>query len=340
MKRTRKRTKNELRNIIHESVLSIINEAFKSSELRNWAKRHGGIKKTYADEGYPNTNVRQDALGDITDNDITYFQEFPSFNEANEKRRELMSEKTAYGRRSKYDMQSYFTIYRAKDGTCALVGINRKSIKTGSTWGGEVSRKAADRFWRDEHSPFPHWQTNRYTDDRDTYYYSRKGRDFGMRTNRNFQGRANDNRKIRSRMSDEQWQEYQKARLKDMDDYLNRHYGKGISKSRVNEIINKTVKNMLFESDEQWVVYRKAEQILGQLGYEKWGSDRNNPYVLIVKINGYQDINRIESILSRRLGVSDPMSFSVKYDSNMIGNDQRAVIHLPSFTHLNENIIN
>ena len=207
-----------------------INESFKSNELRNWAMAHGGIKKTQADIGYPNCNVRQDALSDVRDEDITYFQEFSSYNEALSKRRELMSEKTPYGQRSKYDMKSYFTIYQANDGTCVLVGINRNSIETGTTWGGEVSKKAANRFWRDEHSPFPSWKTNRYTDDRDTYYYSRKGEDFGLHTNRNFQGLAHDKQNMRSRMSDEEWRDYQRGRVKDIDDYLSKYYGKGLRK--------------------------------------------------------------------------------------------------------------
>lgn len=209
-----------------------LNEAFNSNELRNWAKAHGGIKKTFADDGYPNSIVKQDALSDVRDEDITYFQEFPSYNEASNKRWELMSEKTPYGLRSKYDMKSYFTIYTANDGSCVLVGIDRNSIETSHTWGGEVSKKGADRYWRDEHSPFPSWRTNKYTDDRDTYYYSKKGQDFGLRTNQNFQGRMSDNQKIRNMMNDEEWSNYQKDRVEDMDKYLSKYYGKGLRRQQ------------------------------------------------------------------------------------------------------------
>ena len=208
-----------------------LNEAFKSNRLRSWAMAHGGIKKTEADVGYPNSNVRQDALSDVRDNDITYFEEFSDYNDAIGKRRMLMSKETPYGRRSKYDMSSYFTIYRANDGTCVLIGIDRNSIETSHTWGGEVSKKAADRFWRDEHLPYPTWSINRYPDETDKYYYySKKGRDFGLKTNKNFQGKMRDNQKIRDKMSDEQWKEWQDKRVKDMDDYLTKYHGKGLKK--------------------------------------------------------------------------------------------------------------
>lgn len=38
--------------------------------------------KTFEKDGYPNMNVRQDALSDVNDNDILYLEEFPSYNEA------------------------------------------------------------------------------------------------------------------------------------------------------------------------------------------------------------------------------------------------------------------
>ena len=223
-----------VQRVFEENIkLKKLNESFKSNELRSWANAHGGIKKTQADIGYPNTNVRQDALSDVRDEDITYFEEFPNWNDAVAKRRELMSERTPYGRRTKYDMKSYYTIYTANDGTCVLVGINRNNIETGLTWGGEVSKKAAERFRRDEHLPYPSYRINRYPDETDNYYYySKKGQDFGLRTNLNFQGRMKDNRNIRNRMSDEEWKKYQGERLKDMDDYLTKYYDKGLSRHK------------------------------------------------------------------------------------------------------------
>ena len=188
---------NRLRNIILESVREVLNEAFKSNRLRDWAKRHGGIKKTFADEGYPNSNVRQDLLGEISDNDITYFEEFPSIRDAEERKYELNTIQTPYGRRSHYDMKSFYTIYWANDGACVVVGIDRDNFDTGIEYGGgEVSKKAVDRTMRDVQSPFPYWKTNRYTDDRDTYYYSQKGQDFGLRTNDNYKGKMKDNQNI------------------------------------------------------------------------------------------------------------------------------------------------
>lgn len=200
-----------------------ITEAFKSNELRQWFKLHGGVMKTFEKDGYPNMNVRQDALGDVSDEDILYLEEFTSFNDAVNKLRQV-KKSDYHGRRSDYDMKCYFTIYRANDGMCLLVGINRNKIETGSTWGGEVSKKASGRYWRDEHNPQHKYGTNRYTDDSDTYYYSQKGRDFGLYTNHLFKGKSNDNKKIRSRMTDDEWNKYQKKRVKDIRDYSKKHW--------------------------------------------------------------------------------------------------------------------
>lgn len=126
-----------------------LNENFNSNELRNWFKLHGGVMKTFKNDGYPNMNVRQDALSDVNDNDILYLEEFPSYNEAVNKMRQVKKH-DFYGKRSSYDMKCYFTIYRANDGMCLLVGIDRNNIETGITWGGEVSKKVSDRYWRDE----------------------------------------------------------------------------------------------------------------------------------------------------------------------------------------------
>ena len=42
----------------------------------------------------------------------------------------------------------------------------------------------------------------------DKYYYSRKGQDFGLRTNQDFKGKMSDNNNTRSRMSDKDWKNY------------------------------------------------------------------------------------------------------------------------------------
>ena len=224
-----------------------LNESFNSNELRNWFKLHGGVMKTFEKDGYPNMNVRQDALSDVNDNDILYLEEFPSYNEAVRKMNKV-KKSDSYGRRSDYDMKCYFTIYRANDGMCLLVGIDRNNIETGVTWGGEVSKKGSDRHWRDERNLRHKYGTNKYTDDSDTYYYSQKGNDFGLKTNHQFKGIAKDNANIRNRMSDDEWNKYQKDRVNDMDSYLRKYYGKGLK-----ENISRIVKTVLKESfEEQW----------------------------------------------------------------------------------------
>lgn len=195
-----------------------INEAFKSNTLRQWFKEHGGVKKRF--EEYDDT-VPQDGLGDINDNDILYTEEFEDFNSAATKKFNL--KRPSNGRRSDWDMKCYFTIYRANDGTCLLVGLDRKTVPTSHTWGGEVTKKYAGRKWRDDKEPH---NKNHYVDDKGTYYYSRKGKDFGMYTNRNLQDLKRNNQRIKSRMSDEEWNDYMDKRVKSMRDYVNRHYPK------------------------------------------------------------------------------------------------------------------
>lgn len=195
-----------------------INEAFKSNQLRQWFKEHGGVKKKYDD--YDDT-VPQDGLSDINDNDIIYTEEFSDFNSASNKMFNL--KRSSYGRRSDWDMKCFFTIYKANDGACLLVGLDRKTVPTGITWGGEVTKKYANRKWRDDKEPH---NKNHYVDDRGTYYYGKKAQDFGLRRNQDFKGKQSDNKRIKSQMSDAEWKEYMDNRISHMQDYLNRHYPK------------------------------------------------------------------------------------------------------------------
>lgn len=196
-----------------------INEAFKSNKLRQWFKQHGGVKKKYDD--YDDT-VPQDGLGDINDNDVLYAEEFKDFNSASNKLFNL--KRSSYGKRSDLDMNCFFTIYTANDGACLLVGLDRKTVPTGFTWGGEATKKYADRKWRDDKEPH---NKNHYVDDRGTYYYGKKAQDFGLRRNQDFKGKQSDNRRIKNQMSDAEWKEYMNNRISLMQDYLNRHYPKG-----------------------------------------------------------------------------------------------------------------
>ena len=196
-----------------------INEVFKSNQLRQWFKEHGGVKKKYDDY---NDTVPQDGLGDVNDNDILYTEEFSDFNSASNKLNNLKH--SSSWKRNDWDMKCLFTIYKANDGTCLLVGLDRKTVPTGTTWGGEATKKYADRVMNNG------WnfktRNNRYVDDSDTYYYGKKAQDFGLRSNQDFKGKQSDNKQIRTQMSDAEWKEYMNNRIEHMQDYLNRHYPK------------------------------------------------------------------------------------------------------------------
>ena len=114
-------------------------------------------------------------------------------------------------------------MYKANDGYCLIVGVNRNNIETGINWGGEHTKKKSDRIWRDDKDGEA-MRAGRYIDDRDRYYYSRKGQDFGLWTNKNYKGKMKDNQQIKSRMSDEEWKEFQKQRVNDMHSYLDKYY--------------------------------------------------------------------------------------------------------------------
>lgn len=202
-----------------------LTEAFKSNELRNWFKLHGGVKKVWED--FPEMNVTQDGLGDVTDDDITYLEEFPNIRDARNRVWELNNEKNNYGQRSERNIKNLYTMYKANDGYCLVVGLNRNNIETGINWGGEHTKKKSDRIWRDDKDP-QSYRAGKYVDDRDKYYYSRKGQDFGLRTNQDFKGKMSDNNNTRSRMSDKDWKNYQNMRVNDMDGYLKKYYGKGL----------------------------------------------------------------------------------------------------------------
>ena len=197
-----------------------LNEAFKSNELRNWFKLHGGVKK-YWDE-FPDMSVMQDGLSDISDEDILYLQEFSDIKDA---RREFwdLSHKDENGRRARMNNRIFYIMYKANDGYCLIVGVNRNNIETGINWGGEHTKKKSDRIWRDDKDGEA-MRAGRYIDDRDRYYYSRKGQDFGLWTNKNYKGKMKDNQQIKSRMSDEEWKEFQKQRVNDMHSYLDKYY--------------------------------------------------------------------------------------------------------------------
>lgn len=202
--------KQRLNQIVSESINKVlnenirpINEAFKSNYLRNWFKQHGGVRK----------DTMQDGLGDLNDDEISFTQEVDNERDAYNIAWKLRNEKDQYGRRTPAEIKNYYTIYKANDGACLIVGIDRTKVKTSSTWGGERTKKSAERFWRGDPTRF------------DNYHYSRKGQDFGLYTNKDFKNKMKDNEHLKSKMTDDQWNDYQDMRVKHMHDYLDRNYG-------------------------------------------------------------------------------------------------------------------
>lgn len=212
-KRTYTLTESKLRNIIQEAVSDmLLMESFNSNELRQWFMDHGGVKKTYADEGYPNQKVKQDGLSDVTDDDILSMREAENINQAI-----LMKEPYKNS-----------TIYQANDGSCLLVYFNDSFDCTHPTWGGNMTQKGANRYWRDEKDR---------GDGRDVYYYRHKnapggnnwGReglmgDFGIYTSKDYQTHKRNNQRIKNRMSPEDWNNYINQEIDDKNDYLKRNF--------------------------------------------------------------------------------------------------------------------
>lgn len=184
-------------SIIHSVIREYLNEAFKSNRLRNWFKQHGGVKKHHE---YSNDNVRQDALGDVNDEDIVFMQEYDNFHDMASKRKEL----------SKDNNDVYFTVYQSNDGFFLLVGLDKNNVPTSEIWGGEKSKKLADRMMRDDKEPRI---MNHYVDDKDTYYYSKRGQEFGIRKNQDFKRKLKDNERTRRMMTPKQWRNYQNDSL-------------------------------------------------------------------------------------------------------------------------------
>ena len=170
-------------NAINESTNRIICEAIPSKRLQRYFQNHGGV----------NSSAFQDGLGDITDNQINYVQEYPSIKDA----------KSAMWHMKQNPQNSglFFVSYTAKDGSGIVVGLDRNKVATTYTWGGEMTKKTGDRLWSNDWN----WKdrNNHYMDDSDIYYYGgdkvRSGQrrpsvagDFGINTNYDYKGRIRD----------------------------------------------------------------------------------------------------------------------------------------------------
>lgn len=206
-------TEQELLDAITEQVNKyLIQEAFKSNKLRDFFQQHGGVSNKF----------RQFSLGDISDEQIGYIQEFDNANDAYNKMTALKKSDPYTRQRSDADMRYLFHIFTANDGTSILVGVDRNKIQTGVTWGGEVEKKVADRLWRNG------WnfktRDNRYVDDRDTYYYQSPAKDFGLHKSDDYKNRKQGIKQQKDMMGKEQHKQWRQDRLKHLRDYLQRYY--------------------------------------------------------------------------------------------------------------------
>ena len=205
-----------MHNIVKESVSKLLKEYYQSNRLKQWAKSHGGVIKNY-DEERPETRFNsQDSLGDVTDDQILYMKEFPSYQEADNESWRLRHEGSRYGQRSEWDTKAFFTIYTANDGTALLVGLDKTSFKTGETWGGTRSKKKADRIWRGKTSD----------ELRNTYQYHPRAEYTGVRTNKDFEGLKRYNNKLKQTKTPEEWEEYIEGVNQDHRDAINRRFPK------------------------------------------------------------------------------------------------------------------
>jgi len=204
---------------LRESISRLIIESFESSKIRNFFKQHGGLNRKF----------RNFSAGDITDEQINFWKEYPSYNEAIYAMHNL-KRPDARGRRNDLDMASHLNILAANDGTTAIAGVIRGSVDLGSTWGGEYQKKVADRLnnngWNFK------TRDNRYVDDSDTYYYGgdknmphvNPANDFGMWTNRDYKNKKSMVDKYKGEMSNDSFNKWRDSEHKHLQDYMRRNH--------------------------------------------------------------------------------------------------------------------
>ena len=163
-----------------------VSEAYKSSKIRNIMNQNGGAKNRYDQPDDPDLTdkrVTQDGMGDITDEDIAYLQEYDDVKTA---------QKQAWNLNRNDRGNIHYTVYKTKNGKGIVVGIDKNKVEIGNTWGGERTKKLADRIQNNG------WnfktRSNRYVDDSDTYYTAPSGpsKDFGYRTNHDYKNMLKD----------------------------------------------------------------------------------------------------------------------------------------------------
>lgn len=176
----------QLHRIIESTVRTILSESYKSNKIRNFMNQNGGAKNRFDQPEDPDLldkRVTQDGMGDITDDDIVYLQEYDDLR---------MAQNKAWNLNRNDDGNTHYTVYKAKNGKAIVVGIDKSKVPMGNTWSGELTKKLADRVWNNG------WnfktRSNRYVDDSDTYYTnpSAPSKDFGYRTNHDYKNMLKD----------------------------------------------------------------------------------------------------------------------------------------------------
>ena len=123
-----------------------------------------------------------------------------------------------------------------------------------------------------------------------------------------------------------------------------------LTESDIHRIVKESVRRVLNEGEpvyddryldnyrKQMSFKREVLAFLEKFGYKKW-SDRydDNEWMVVVSINDYSDVRKIEDMVGRKFGIANDMTFGVKYGSNLIGGDERAEIHLPSVMKVSKN---
>lgn len=177
----------QLRNIVKETLASMLTEAFKSNKLKDFFKQHGGVKREYTTGEIGDAidkRVTQDGLGDVNDDAIVYFKAYDDVKEAENNAWELNHGKSS--------MNTHYAVYKANDHTAVVVGLDKSKVEIGHTWGGNMTKKTADRVMRNG------WnfktRSNRYVDDSDTYYTNSSSpvNDFGYHNSNDYKNKLSD----------------------------------------------------------------------------------------------------------------------------------------------------
>lgn len=81
-----------------------------------------------------------------------------------------------------------------------------------------------------------------------------------------------------------------------------------------------------------------AKQALRKIGYTEITEFGNNPYILRINVDGFNDESRIERALRHALRPDSSYALSVKVDSDLMGVNYYCKVMLPAYTHCNINL--